>query len=109
MAFLWCCTAHRAGWVNHNLLLFNPLCLLLWPGAVRLLRQREPGRFFLGVLFAILAGALLALFLLWLPLQPQRNAPWIGLLLPVHAALWWLYAQAGLVHRAGAAQDAQHA
>jgi hypothetical protein len=30
-------------------------------------------------------------------------------MLPVHAALWWLYAQVGLVHGAGAAQDAQHA
>ena len=51
----------------------------------------------------------LTLLLLWLPLQPQRNAPWIGLMLPVHAALWWLYARVGLVRQAGAAQDAQHA
>jgi len=109
MAFLWCCTAHRAGWANHNLLLFNPLCLLLWPGAVRLLRRREPGRLFRSLLLAILAGAVLALFLLWLPLQPQRNAPWIGLMLPVHAALWWLYARAGLVRQAATAQDARHA
>lgn len=109
MAFLWCCTAHRAGWANHNLLLFNPLCLLLWPGAVRMLRRREPGRLFRSLLLAILAGAMLALFLLWLPLQPQRNAPWIGLMLPAHAALWWLYARAGLVRQAATAQDARHA
>ncbi len=109
MAFLWCCTAHRAGWANHNLLLFNPLCLLLWPGAVRMLRRREAGRLFRSLLLAILAGAVLALFLLWLPLQPQRNAPWIGLMLPVHAALWWLYARTGLVRLAATAQDARHA
>ncbi len=91
MLFLWCCTAHRAGWANHNILLFNPLGLLLWPGAVRLMRGREPGRLFRGLLVAILVGAVLSLFLLWLPVQPQRNAPWIALMLPVHAALAWIF------------------
>jgi hypothetical protein len=33
----------------------------------------------------------LSLFLLWLPVQPQRNAPWITLMLPVHAALAWIF------------------
>lgn len=91
MLFLWCCTAHRAGWANHNLLLFDPLSLLLWPGAVRLLRGRAPGRAFRGLLIAILAGAALSLFLLWLPVQPQRNAPWIALMLPIHATLAWIF------------------
>ena len=109
MLFLWCCTAHRAGWGNHNILLFNPLSLLLWPGAMRLLRGRRPGRVFGVLLLAILAGTVLSLFLLWLPVQPQRNAPWIALMLPVHAALWWLFARAGLVRAPHAAQDAGHA
>ncbi|HEX2083651.1 MAG TPA: hypothetical protein VHF86_09250, partial [Xanthomonadaceae bacterium] len=90
MLFVWGFTAHRAGWANHNILLFDPLSLLLWPGAVRLLRGRDPGRLFRGLLLAILAGAVLSLFLLWLPVQPQRNAPWIALMLPVHLVLAWL-------------------
>ncbi len=109
MLFLWGYTAHRAGWANHNLLLFNPLCLLLLPGAVRLLRNRDPGRLFRGVLVAVVGIAVLSLFLLWLPLQPQRNAPWIALLLPVHVALWWVLHRAGLAGTAGAAQDVRHA
>lgn len=109
MLFLWCWTAHRAGWANHNLLLLNPLCLLLWPGAVRVLRRREPGRFFRVLLLAVLVSAVLSLFLLWLPLQPQRNAPWVALMLPVHAMLWWLLARPGLVHASTPAQDARHA
>ena len=32
MLFIWFGTAHRAGWANQNLLLLNPLCLLLLPG-----------------------------------------------------------------------------
>jgi hypothetical protein len=108
MLFLWMFTAHRAGWANHNLLLFNPLCLLLLPGAVRLLRGRAPGRMFRLVLLAVLGGAVLSLFLLWLPLQPQRNAPWIALLLPVHVALWWCLARTGLAGTARAAQHARH-
>lgn len=90
MLFIWGFTSHRAGWANHNLLLFNPLCLLLLPGAIRLLRRRDPGPGFNHMLLIIMVGAALSLFLLWLPVQPQRNAPWIALLLPVHTTLWWL-------------------
>src|SRR3546814_4938004 len=44
MLFVWFFTAHRFGWANHNLLLFNPLCLLLLPGGWRIVRGREIGR-----------------------------------------------------------------
>lgn len=108
MLFLWCCTAHRAGWANHNLLLFSPLCLFAWPGAVRLLRRRDPGRVFRALLALIALGAVLSVFLLWLPVQPQRNAPWICLLLPMHLALWWQLARPGLVHPDPTAQHARH-
>lgn len=109
MAFLWAFTAHRAGWANHNLLLFNPACALLLPGAWRLLRGRDPGRLFRIVLALVAAGAVLSLFLLWLPVHPQRNAPWIALLLPVHAALWALLGRAGLADDRAPAQDPAHA
>ncbi|MEZ0469602.1 DUF4105 domain-containing protein [Luteimonas salinilitoris] len=87
MLFIWCCTAHRFGWSNQNLLLFNPLAVLLLPGAWRLMRGRDPGRLFGWMLATVAIGAVLALFLHWLPLLPQRNVHWIALLLPVHAGL----------------------
>jgi len=92
MAFIWCCTAHRAGWSNHNLLLLSPLCLLLLPGALRVARGVQPGRWFGIGLLVIAAGALGALLLHWLPIAPQRNGNWIGLLLPTHLALAYLWA-----------------
>lgn len=108
MLYLWGFTAHRAGWANHNLLLFNPLCALLLPGAMRLLRGREPGRLFRTLLLVVAWLAVLSLFLLWLPLQPQRNAPWIALLLPVHLALWWRLGRGALAATPAPAHDARH-
>ena len=87
LAYLWGFTAHQAGWANRNLFLLNPLCLLLLPGAVALLRRRTPGRLFRPVLWLVAALAALGWILQWLSLQPQYNLPWIGLLLPLHAAL----------------------
>ncbi|MCI4566992.1 DUF4105 domain-containing protein [Lysobacter sp. CFH 32150] len=86
LAFIWCCTAHRAGWANHNLLLLNPLCLLLLPGALRVVRDHDPGPRFRRWLGGIAACALVALALQLLP-NAQYAAPWIALLLPVHLAL----------------------
>jgi hypothetical protein len=88
MLFLWAFTAHRFAWGNHNLLLFNPLCLLLLPGGWRIARGRAPGPWFGRWLAVVVACTVVALFLLWLPVVPQRNAPWIALLLPVHVGLW---------------------
>ena len=87
LVFLWGFTEHQAGWANRNLFLLNPLCLLLLPGAVALLRGRVPGRLFRIVLWTVAALAALGWILQWLSLQPQYNLPWIGLLLPLHAAL----------------------
>lgn len=92
LAFLWCCTAHRAGWANHNLLLFSPLCLLLLPGAVRILRGRAPGSWFRRWLWVVATGSALALVLQLLP-DAQYAAPWIALLLPMHGAFAWLWAR----------------
>lgn len=88
MLFIWFFTAHRFGWANHNLLLFNPLCLLLLPGGWRIVRGRAAGPWFGRWLGVVAACTVVALFLLWLPTLPQRNAQWIALLLPVHAGLW---------------------
>lgn len=92
LAFLWCCTAHRAGWANHNLLLMNPLCLLLLPDGWRIARGRVPGVWFGRWLLAVAIGTMVALALQLLP-NAQYAAPWIALLLPVHAAFAWVWAR----------------
>ncbi|MCR6685365.1 DUF4105 domain-containing protein [Pseudoxanthomonas sp.] len=87
MLYLWGFTAHQAGWANRNLWLLDPLCLLLLPGAIALMRGRMPGRVFRIVLWTVAALAALGWVLQWLSLAPQYNLPWIALLLPVHTAL----------------------
>ncbi len=88
----WAFTDHVALWANRNLLLFNPLCLLLLPGAWALLRARRPSRRF-GVLLMVISGiAALACLPLWLQALPQRNGAWIALLLPIHAGFAWAWA-----------------
>ncbi len=86
MVFLWGFTTHRFAWANHNLLLLSPLCLALLPGTWRIARGSEGGRLFQALLWAMTVMILLAPFLLWLPAQPQRNAHWIALLLPLQLA-----------------------
>jgi len=90
LVFLWGFSTHYAAWANRNLLLLSPLCLLLLPGAISLLRRRVPGRMFRIVLWLVAAQAVAALVLHWLSLQAQYNVQWIVLLLPVHAALAWV-------------------
>ncbi len=67
-------------------MLLCPLALALLPGAWRLLRGRQPGRVFTGLLWAVAAIATLSLPLNWLSLQAQFNVQWIALLLPIHLA-----------------------
>jgi hypothetical protein len=89
MLYIWLGTAHRAGWANQNLLLFDPLCLLLLPGGWRIARGGTAGRWFRRCLAVVLAAAAAAWVLRWLPVFPyEDNARWIALLLPVHAALF---------------------
>lgn len=87
LLYLWGVTAHQAAWANRNLLLLNPLGLLLIAGGFGWLRRRRPGRWFDATLWGVAACGLLALVIHWLSFQPQYNLQWIALLLPVHAAL----------------------
>ncbi|MCO5054562.1 DUF4105 domain-containing protein [Thermomonas sp.] len=89
LALAWGFTEHRALWANRNLLLLDPLCLLLLPGALALLRGRQPSARFRFLLLAVAVLAALACLPLWLQVFPQRNGHWIALLLPLHAALAW--------------------
>ncbi|WP_312327749.1 DUF4105 domain-containing protein [Stenotrophomonas sp.] len=90
LTFLWGFSAHHAAWANRNLLQLSPLCLLLLPGAITLLRGRTPRAWFRVLLWAVAALSALGLVLHWLTLQPQINLQWIVLLLPVHVALAWV-------------------
>lgn len=91
LVYLWGFTEHQAAWANHNLLLLNPLCLLLLPGAVMMLRGRRPGAWFGWLLVIIVAGASLAWFLHWLELRVQFNQAWVALLLPIHLAFAYVF------------------
>ncbi len=95
LVFLWGFTEHQAAWANRNLLLFNPLCMLLVPAGIALLRRRPLAAWQSWLLVVIAAGAGLAWFLHWLPLALQYNQSWIALLLPVHAALAYVFAPRG--------------
>ncbi|UJB20574.1 MULTISPECIES: DUF4105 domain-containing protein [Lysobacter] len=90
----WFGTGHNYLWGNRNLLLFNPLCLLLWFGSWRALRGRETGPVFVWLTALAALSAVAALFLYWLPLYPQRNAHWIALWLPIHLGLWFGFRKA---------------
>lgn len=84
---LWLLTDHESAWRNENLLLFDPLCLLLLPCWLASFRARwRPSAFAvrLGLLIALLAGV--AFFVKVLPAFAQDNRFWIALLLPVQIA-----------------------
>jgi len=93
LTYLWGFSAHQAAWANRNLLQLSPLCLLLLPGAITLLRGRVPRAWFRIVLWAVAGLSLLGLVLHWLTLQAQYNLQWIVLLLPIHVALAWVLAR----------------
>lgn len=85
----WLLTDHWAMWANHNLLLFNPLCLALLPTLALAYRDGwRPPRWTRMLAVLIAFGALLTLPLQLLP-GAQQQLPWILFWLPVHLALAW--------------------
>ncbi|NIK07969.1 hypothetical protein FHY11_001435 [Xanthomonas arboricola] len=87
LVYLWGFTVHQSAWANRNLLLVNPLCVLLLAGGIALLRGRRPGRWFDVLRWVVAGSALLALLIHWLSFQAQDNLQWVLLLLPIHTAL----------------------
>ena len=82
---LWLLTDHVSAWRNENILLFDPLCLLLLPAWFGSFRARWLSSTFaraVGLTVALLAG--LALFIKVFPAFPQDNRFWLALLLPIH-------------------------
>ncbi len=92
---LWTLTDHVSAWRNENLLLFNPLCLLLlpcWFGAIR--ARWRPSAFAWRIAMTVAFCAALAFFVKVFPAFPQDNRFWIALLLPLHVALALVVTQA---------------
>ncbi|MDR2011707.1 MAG: DUF4105 domain-containing protein [Rhodanobacter sp.] len=88
LLFLWFGTEHRAAWRNENLLLLNPLCLLLIPAWLGMLRAHWRVRAFAArIAWIVVAGAAFGLFSKLLPWFVQVNFAWIVLFLPIHLAL----------------------
>lgn len=91
LAGLWGLTAHWGTYNNQNLLLLNPMALLLLPLWLSAMRQRwRMGAFSIGVLRLITLGAAITPLLHLLPGITQGNVHWIALLLPVHLSLLWV-------------------
>ncbi|MFT3762101.1 MAG: DUF4105 domain-containing protein [Pseudoxanthomonas sp.] len=89
LLYLWSFTEHRAAWANQNLLLLNPLCLLLLTAGFALLRGKAVGAWPRRIAGAVAVAAFAAWFLHWLPFvfPYQDNRAWVALLLPVHVAI----------------------
>lgn len=94
LAALWGLTAHWASWGNPNILLFNPLWLLLvtawWQAR---LPGWRPAPWAQALLTLIVLGAAATLALRLLPALSQQNLHWIALLLPPQAVLLWVILQ----------------
>lgn len=87
MLFIWFGSGHVAGWANRNLLLLDPLCVLLLPAAVQVLRGRALAAWSRWLLRLVAALSVLAWMLHWFPFNVQANIAWVALLVPVHLAL----------------------
>ena len=85
---LWTLTEHVSAWRNENILLLNPLSLLLLPAWIGSFRARwRPSVFAQRLAIAIATLACLAFFIKVFPAFAQDNRFWIALLLPLHVAL----------------------
>ena len=95
LAGLWLLTDHVSAWRNENLLLLNPLCLLLLPAWLSALRFHwRPSAFAtrIGLVVAFCAAA--AFFVKVFPAFRQDNRFWIALLLPLHLGFALVLTQA---------------
>lgn len=88
---LWTLTAHRSAWANANLLLFNPLALVLLPTLWRARRGLAASRLIDGVIALQLLACMIAILLHLLPGTVQQNQPWLLFALPGWLALAWSF------------------
>lgn len=90
---LWAFTSHVAAYGNENLLLFNPLSLALLSALPALARNTAVSPLLRRIAMIIVSGAVLALFLRFLPFRVQNNGDFVVLFGPIHAALLWRLAR----------------
>ncbi len=87
---LWACTDHAIAYANLNLVLFNPLCLLLvWPLWCIGKRPALASSLTRGVSALVLLIALAGLCYTVLPGTQQANAAWFALVLPLLTVFAW--------------------
>ncbi len=86
---LWLGTEHWAAWRNANVLLANPLCLLLLGALPALARGEAALARHARIAAAVLACGALAVFLSWVQARGQEMLVWMFLLLPAHT--WLAY------------------
>ncbi|WP_293387288.1 DUF4105 domain-containing protein [Nevskia sp.] len=92
LALLWGATEHWAGWRNESLLLVNPLSLWLAGSLLLYPRPRwRPARLTRRIAMLLVVTSSIAVLLRFLPGVAQQNLHWALLLLPVHAALAWIF------------------
>lgn len=89
LLILWTLTTHHSAWANANLLLFNPLALLLvgavWRSRRGSASSRKTNALIVLQLLAVLAAWLLHL----LPGVVQQNQPWLLFGMPCWLGLAW--------------------
>ena len=90
---LWTLTTHHSAWANANLLLFNPLALLLVAALWRSRQGATPSRFVDSLIVVQLLAVLAALALHLLPGVVQQNQPWLLFALPCWLVLAWCLRQ----------------
>ena len=93
LTLLWVATDHVAAHANENVLLFNPLWLVVAIGLPFGLARRRVGRFVRGVTFVAAVLAWCALLLHLTMLSRQSNWPLIALTLPPAFAIAWAAAK----------------
>ena len=89
LLILWTLTEHHSAWANANLLLFNPLALLLIAAVWRSRRGTDHSRLANGVIVLQLLSILAAWLLHLLPGDVQQNQPWLLFAMPCWLALAW--------------------
>lgn len=93
----WGLSEHWASWRNENLLLVNPLCLLLIPALLSYPRLRwRPALRTRRIAVTIAVLAMLALLLRDVPGFKQQNLHWAYLLIPIQMAITLLFVRAKL-------------
>lgn len=86
LLLLWLCTDHRATWMNANLLLLNPLCLITLFDLPRIWKGLAPTPLSWAIHWLVVVCCGVGLALHVIQAIPQQNLTWIGLIAPLHAA-----------------------